>query len=50
MSDAELMFESAVVALENVGIGVRFLNNSFADSAGNITAIIVELEDLKVWE
>lgn len=48
MSDEELMMESAIVALENVGIGVRFLNSSYADSAGNVTAIVVELTDLKV--
>lgn len=48
MSDEELMMESAIVALEEVGIGVRFLNSSYADSAGNVTAIVVELTDLKV--
>lgn len=48
MSDMELMVESATLALESVGIGVRFLNSSYADSAGNVTAIVVELTDLKV--
>ena len=48
MSNEELMMESAIVALENVGIGVRFLNSSYADRDGNVTAIVVELTDLKV--
>ena len=48
VENQDLMVESAVIALESVGIGVRFLNSSYADSDGNVTSIIVELTDLKV--
>lgn len=48
MDNMALMLDAAEIALENVGIGVRFLNSSYADSAGNVTAIVVELTDLKV--
>ena len=47
VSDEELLIESATVALENVGIGLRFLDNVYADSTGRVSAMIVELQDLK---
>ena len=48
VENQDLMVESAAIALESVGIGVRFLNSSYADRDGNVTAIVVELTDLKV--